>query len=213
MSSPVATAARRREAVRRRTAARRRRSVLVVAAMVVAAIGIVLAMPLLRQAVNDLTLPLSYQDIIRQQASEKHLDPALIAAVIDAETKFDPRTSPTGALGLMQIEPSTAEFLAHRSGGTTFTVSDLAEPAVNIAYGSYYLRYLLNHYHGSEMLAIAAYNGGIGNVDSWVARARARGHALTVHEIPFPETRAYVEKVLQKQKDYRSTYASELGYS
>jgi soluble lytic murein transglycosylase len=212
MSPSAATAARRREAVRRRTAARRRRSALVVGALALAAIGIALAMPLFREAVNELTLPLGYQDIIRQQAAEKHVPAALIAAVIDAETKFDPRTSATGALGLMQIEPSTAEFLAHKSGGTTFTVSDLAQPAVNIAYGTYYLRYLLNHFHGSVMLALAAYNGGITNVDSWIAEARAQGHALTINEIPFPETRTYVQKVLQKQKDYRSTYPSELGY-
>ena len=174
-------------------------------------VGVVLAMPLFRKAVNDLSLPLDYQDIIRQQAAEKHLDPALIAAVIDAETKFDARTSPAGAEGLMQIEPATAEFLAHRTGGTTFTTADLAEPAVNIAYGSYYLRYLLNHYHGSEMLAVAAYNGGETNVDRWVAGA-PDGRTLTDHDIPFPETRDYVLRVLGAQRDYRRTYASQLGY-
>jgi soluble lytic murein transglycosylase len=140
------------------------------------------------------------------------LPPDLIAAVIYAETKFDARTSSAGALGLMQILPQTAEYLAHRSGGTTFTISDLSDPAVNIAYGSYYLRYLLNHYHGTEMLAVAAYNGGLANVDNWVAAAQAHGHALTVSEIPFPETRDYVQRVFQAQKDYRNTYASQLGY-
>jgi soluble lytic murein transglycosylase len=112
----------------------------------------------------------------------------------------------------MQILPQTAEFLAHRSGATTFTTADLATPQVNIAYGSYYLRYLLDHYGGRVMLALAAYNGGMANVDQWVASARADGHALTVSEIPFPETRAYVLKVLDKQKAYRSTYSSQLGY-
>jgi soluble lytic murein transglycosylase len=112
----------------------------------------------------------------------------------------------------MQLMPQTAEFLAHRTGGTAFTTADLATPAVNIAYGSYYLRYLLDRYGGSEMLALAAYNGGESNVDHWVADARARGHALTVHDIPFPETQAYVERVLQAQRDYRRTYATELGY-
>ena len=98
--------------------------------------------------------------MIRQQAAEKNLDPALIAAVIYAETKFDPRALAAGALGLMQVMPQTAEFLAHRSGATTFTIADLGTPGVNIAYGSYYLRYLLNEYHGNVMLALAAYNGG-----------------------------------------------------
>ncbi|HET7379600.1 MAG TPA: lytic transglycosylase domain-containing protein, partial [Gaiellales bacterium] len=115
-----------------------------------------------------------------------------------------------GAVGLMQILPQTAEFLAHRSGATTFTVSDLSTPAVNIAYGSYYLRYLLDRYGGSEMLALAAYNGGEANVDRWLADARAR--SLTISEIRFPETRAYVERVLSAQRDYRRKYATELGY-
>src|SRR5947209_15262872 len=195
---------------RRRTAVRRRRGALVLAVVILAVIGVVLAMPLARKAVNEFTLPLSYSDVIRTQAVDKHLDPALIAAVIYAETKFDPRPSSAGAEGLMQILPQTAEFLARRSGATTFNVSDLATPQVNIAYGSYYLRYLLDHYGGSTMLALAAYNGGEANVDHWVARARARGQHLTIRDIPFPETRAYVEKVLRAQRDYRRTYATEL---
>src|SRR5579875_1079702 len=150
--SPTATATARRRPTRHRAAVRRRRLALAsfvgVACIVLA---IVLAMPLFRRAVNDLTLPLSYSDVIRQQAAEKHLDPALIAAVIYAETKFDPRTSPAGAEGLMQIEPQTAEYLARRSGATTFTVADLSTPSVNIAYGSYYLRYLLDRYHGNTV--------------------------------------------------------------
>jgi soluble lytic murein transglycosylase len=186
--------------------------VLAVVMAAVVVVGVVLAMPLFRRAVNEFTLPLSYASVIRQQAAEKHLDPALIAAVIYAETKFYPRTSPAGAVGLMQIEPRTAEFLARRSGGTTFEVSDLAEPDVNIAYGSYYLRYLLDEYGGDKMLALAAYNGGESNVDAWLAEARRHGHALTIQDIPFPETRDYVTKVLEEQGNYRRTYPSELGY-
>jgi soluble lytic murein transglycosylase len=178
-----------------------------------AAIAITLALPLFRKAVNEFSLPLSYSDVIREQAAEKHLDPALIAAVIYAETKFDPRTSSAGALGLMQILPGTAEFLARRSGATTFTIPDLTTPAVNIAYGSYYLRYLLDRYNGQEALALAAYNGGETNVDRWLARARNGGRELSTDEIPFPQTRAYVVRVLQAQHDYRRTYPSELGYS
>ena len=80
-----------------------------------------------------------------------------------------------------------------------------------MAYGSYYLRYLLNHYSGDEMLAVAAYNAGITNVDRWVADARAEGHELRVGEIPFGQTRAYVQKVLAAQGEYRSLYAHQLG--
>ena len=173
-----------------------------------------LALPLFRKAVNELTLPLAYSDVIRQQAADKHLDPALIAAVIYAETKFDPRPSSAGAEGLMQILPGTAEYLARRSGATSRSRSPTsARPQVNIAYGSYYLRYLLDQYRGSETLALAAYNGGMTNVDQWVAQARSQGSALSVGQIPFPETRAYVQRVLQAQQDYRHTYPHQLGYS
>ena len=112
----------------------------------------------------------------------------------------------------MQILPQTAEFLARRSGATSFTTADLATPQVNIAYGSYYLRYLLDQYGGNTVLGLAAYNGGEANVNHWVAEARADHRRFTVADISFPETRAYVRKVLQAQKDYRSTYASRLGY-
>jgi soluble lytic murein transglycosylase len=158
-----------------------------------------------------MSLPLHDVSVIRTQAAEKHLDPALVAAVIYAESKFDPRTSPAGALGLMQILPETAAFIARRSGGIAFTTSDLATPAVNVAYGSWYLRYLLDHYEGAELPALAAYNAGLGEVDSWVAKAREEGSALTVADIPYPETRAYVERVLAAQSAYRSTYSHELG--
>ena len=162
-------------------------------------------------AVRDLGLPLSDAGVIRQQAGEKHLDPALIAAVIYAETKFDPRPSSAGAQGLMQILPATAYFIAHLSGGSRFTAGDLATPSINVAYGSYYLRYLLDHYNGNETLAVAAYNGGQANVDSWVAQANAEGRQLTVGAIPFGETRAYVQRVLSAQQAYRSAYPRQLG--
>ena len=71
----------------------------------------------------------------------------------------------------MQITPDTARFIAHRSGGTSFRESDLSDPQINIDYGTYYLRYLLDRYGGNETLALAAYNGGEGNVDSWLVKA------------------------------------------
>jgi soluble lytic murein transglycosylase len=167
--------------------------------------------PLLTGGVRRNGLPLTNASVIRRQAADKRLDPALIAAVIYAESKFEPRPSSAGAQGLMQILPATAYYLAHLSGGTTFTAGDLATPRVNVAYGSYYLRYLLDHYHGNEMLALAAYNGGLANVDGWLAKARGAGRELGIEEIPFPETRNYVERVLVAQRDYRATYARALG--
>jgi soluble lytic murein transglycosylase len=194
-----------------RGAGRARGGGLALVAVLAAGVFAVTLGPGLSHTVRRLALPLSDSAIIREQAAAKQLDPALIAAVIYAETKFDPRTSAAGAEGLMQILPSTAQFLAHLSGGTRFTTSDLGTPAINVAYGSYYLRYLLDHYEGDEMLAVAAYNAGLANVDGWVARARAEGRRLQVGEIPFPQTRAYVERVLGAQSEYRALYSQQLG--
>jgi soluble lytic murein transglycosylase len=171
----------------------------------------VLVLAGLNRVASNGTLPLSDASIIREQAAAKRLDPALIAAVIYAESKFEPRPSPAGAEGLMQILPATAYYLAHLSGGYRFTAGDLATPKINLAYGSYYLRYLLDHYEGNEMLAVAAYNAGATNVDEWVAHADAAGRRLTVDAIPFPETREYVRRVLAAQRDYRAKYPRQLG--
>jgi soluble lytic murein transglycosylase len=177
---------------------------------VLVALGVVIVSRIEHVAGNQ-GLPLSDVGVIREQASEKHLDPALIAGVIYAETKFDPRPSSAGALGLMQILPSTAQYIAHLSGGTAFTTGDLATPKINVAYGSWYLRYLLDHYEGNEMLAVAAYNGGLANVDAWMAKAREAGKTLSVSEIPFAETQAYVRKVMRAQAEYRAVYPRQLG--
>ena len=190
---------------------RRRRLVVLAAVLVLGGLAAVLLLPLGEKAVREVTLPLRHEDIIRQQARAKHLDPALVAAVIYAETKFRARRSPAGAEGLMQITPDTARFIAHRSGGTSFRESDLSDPQINIQYGTYYLRYLLDRYGGNETLALAAYNGGEGNVDSWLVKASKRAQQFTTDDIPFPETRAYVERVQQARSDYRDTYAHELG--
>jgi soluble lytic murein transglycosylase len=213
MSSPAATAAKRSRTARaRRTRRRRRWALFGIVVIGLLILGVVLAMPTFQRAVDELGLPLQDQSIIRQQAAEKHLDPALIAGVIYAETKFDARSSSAGAQGLMQLMPETAQFLARRSGAHTFTTADLSAPEVNIAYGSYYLRYLIDRYHGNTMLALAAYNAGEANVDRWVTAAKDAGHSLTIDEIPFPETRAYVQRVFQAQQRYRHTYPSQLGY-
>jgi soluble lytic murein transglycosylase len=183
---------------------------MLLALAVLAALGVAIVSRIEHVAGNQ-GLPLSDASVIREQAAEKHLDPALIAGVIYAETKFDPRPSSAGALGLMQILPSTAQYIAHLSGGTAFTTGDLATPKINVAYGSWYLRYLLDHYEGNEMLAVAAYNGGLANVDTWVAKAREAGKTLDVSEIPFPETQAYVQKVMRAQAEYRAVYPRQLG--
>lgn len=208
-STAQVTVARRRAA--RRAALRRRRAFLFVALLGALALGGALLAPLFRTAVRDLALPLNHEAEIRKQAADKQLDPALIAGVIYAESKFVDQTSPVGALGLMQLMPDTARFIAERSGGTAFTIEDLSTPEVNIAYGSWYLRYLLHHYDGDEMRALAAYNGGMGNLDRWIAEAQARGETFSEADIPFAETREYVDRVRQARRDYATSYPRELG--
>jgi peptidoglycan lytic transglycosylase len=190
---------------------RRRRLALLAGAVALGAVCAALISGLGQEAVREFTLPLRHDDIIRQQAADKDLDPALIAAVIYEESRFRDQTSHAGARGLMQITPETADAIAKHSGGTRFEQSDLAEPQINISYGSYYLRLLIDHYSGNETLAIAAYNAGIGNVDRWAAEAGGAGAFKSADHIPFPETRAYVENVMDSREDYRKKYADDLG--
>jgi soluble lytic murein transglycosylase len=206
------TRARPRGAPPRRRALLRRLAGLF-AAVVVAAVAVAaIVAPGLHKAVKEIALPLRHEDIIRQQAADKGLDPALIAGIIYTESRFRDQTSHAGAKGLMQLLPSTADDIARKSGGTAFVQGDLADPQVNIAYGSWYLRYLLRRYGGNDVLAIAAYNAGEGKVDEWIFEARHRGEAFDrARHIPFPETRHYVEQVLEMRAKYREQYGRELG--
>jgi soluble lytic murein transglycosylase len=209
VSSHAARIARRPSSARLR---RRRLSALLVAAVLGGGVAaFVTGVGPLGDAVREFTLPLRHDDIIRQQASDKALDPALIAAVIYEESRFRDQTSHAGARGLMQITPETADFIARRSGGIRFEQSDLATPQVNIAYGAWFLRYLIDHYDGNETLAIAAYNAGQTNVDGWVERAGGLEGFDAARDVPFPETRAYVENVEERRGEYRDHYADDLG--
>jgi peptidoglycan lytic transglycosylase len=147
--------------------------------------------------------PLRYSTNVRVYASQDHLDPALLAAVIEAESKFNADArSGAGAIGLMQLTPGTAKGIAQYTGGSRFRVSDLTNPDINIRYGAWYLGHLVQKY-GNERLALAAYNAGQDNVDRW-----QRAH----EGIQFSETRDYVDKVERLKDIYRRAYASELGY-
>src|SRR3954453_12412822 len=163
-------------------------------------------------AVKEIKLPLRHDDIIRQQAADKHVDASLIAAVIYTESRFRDQTSIAGAKGLMQLMPETADYIARKSGGTRFERADLATLQINIAYGTWYLRYLLDKYHGNTILTLAAYNAGEGKVDEWWRSASDRGERFRVaSHIPFQETRDYVHRVLSARADYRRTYTRELN--
>jgi soluble lytic murein transglycosylase len=196
-----------------RARARRKRLALLALAVVGAAVaaGVIAGTEPLEDAVREITLPLQHEDIIRQQADDKEIDPALIAAVIYEESRFHDQTSHAGARGLMQITPDTADFIARRSGGVLFEQSDLSTPQINISYGAWYLRYLIDHYEGNETLAIAAYNAGLANVDRWVEAAGGPGQFDSARHIPFPETRAYVQNVEERRGQYRDHYGGELG--
>jgi soluble lytic murein transglycosylase len=146
--------------------------------------------------------PLRYSAIVRGHAAHYHLNAALLAAVIEQESKFnaDARSS-TGAIGLMQLQPATARGIALRTGGSRFVLSDLTNPEINVRYGAWYLRHLLDKYR-DERTALAAYNAGQENVDRW-----RRAH----EGVQFRETRAYVDRVERLKSIYRRAYKSELG--
>jgi soluble lytic murein transglycosylase len=148
---------------------------------------------------DRLWYPLRYGEIVRGHADNYRLDPALLAAVIYQESKFKAGArSDRGAIGLMQLLPATAKGIAARTGGSQFRVSDLYDPEINVRYGAWYLRHLLDKY-GSERVALAAYNAGQANVDSW----RARGIG-----VQFAETRDFVDRVEELKGIYRHAYSS-----
>lgn len=218
-SRSSAAAARHRAAAAKAERSRRLRRLFLLGIFVgVAAIAVGVWRFDLDDKVQELTLPLKHEDIIRAEADDPDvahtlegdielpaIDPALIAGVIYQESKFVDQTSSAGARGLMQITPDTAETIENLSGGSTFTFEDLADPELNIRYGTFYLRYLMNKYDGDEAAVLAAYNAGEGNADQW------GGSDLKLSDITFPETRAYVDEVLEKQQQYRENYADELG--
>jgi soluble lytic murein transglycosylase len=149
-----------------------------------------------------LRYPLRYEQIVRGHARNYRLDPPLLAAVIYQESKFDAGArSSSGAIGLMQLLPDTAQGIAARTGGTSFVLEDLYEPEINVRYGAWYLRHLLDKY-GDEATALAAYNAGQTNVDRW--RREGTG-------IRFAETRHYVKRVQELKVIYARAYAGELG--
>jgi soluble lytic murein transglycosylase len=145
--------------------------------------------------------PLEYEQILRTHGGNHDLDPALVAAVVYVESRFDPNAESTaGAIGLMQLLPDTAEGIALRTGGSQFVVADLRDPDINVRYGTWYLEHLYQRY-GDLRLALAAYHAGQGNVDEW--RRTGAG-------IAFPETRDYVSQVLELSRLYKRVYGDEL---
>ena len=169
-------------------------------------LAVILLSDFFEKGIQEVSLPLRHENVIRQQSEEKDVDAALIAAVIYSESGFVDQTSHADARGLMQITPQTAEEIEKLSGGSTFELEDLSDPELNIRYGTFYLKHLLDLYDGDVVAALAAYNAGPGFADEW------GGAGMALDDIQFDETKAYVKKVLEKQREYRHTYDLELGY-
>jgi soluble lytic murein transglycosylase len=200
----------RKAAVRTRTRGRSRRgrrALVIGGTLLVCALGgfLLINSDRFQRTLEEFTLPLRHEDIIRQQAAQKDVPADLIAAVIYSESRFRDQTSHAGARGLMQITPSTAKLIEKLSGGQTFRFEDLSDPDINIRYGTYYLHYLMDKFDDNEVAALAAYNAGETNVIAW------GGSDLRLDDIPFPETRGYVQDVLDKREEYARHYRDELG--
>lgn len=156
--------------------------------------------------------PLKYEKSIVTYSNEYNVDPYLIAAVIRIESGFSPRAvSSKGAVGLMQIMPTTAKWAAEKMDIPNFTVDSLINPDVNIRIGTWYLSHLLNEFDGDATLALAAYNGGRSNVLEWIKSGQIQGNM--VENIPFQETRGFVAKVKKAYKWYKRLYKLEGGIS
>lgn len=157
--------------------------------------------------------PLAYEDAINRDARLNGLDPALVAAVVWRESDYDPAArSSRGAEGLMQVLPSTARFIASQPDPPPGNARDIRDPEVNVSYGTWYLRYLLDRHDGSVPQALAAYNGGPENLRRWKAAAVARGTEFRIpDDIPFEETRKYVTDVVDAWTVYRQAYGDRLG--
>ena len=168
--------------------------------LMLAAIGVVILV-LLPKIWGDLVYPLRYQDEIIQSASEFNVEPTFIAGVIFTESHFNPRaTSRVGARGLMQIMPATGAGIARQLGVTDFSTDQLYDPAINIRFGTYYLRNLLDRYTEQEVV-LAAYNGGPGVASRYAASRSA----------PIPqETAGFIGKVKRAQEKYAELYGTDL---
>jgi soluble lytic murein transglycosylase len=152
-------------------------------------------------------LPVRYQSIIRQEAAESRVKPALVAAVIRVESGYRRDVvSPKGAVGLMQLMPATARWIQQEQGRTHALMPDLRNPRTNISLGTWYLSYLLGRYNDNLVLALAAYNSGPAVTDGWLRDGRLSFTVTNGSAIPYLETRNFVARVFRYQRFYRIVY-------
>lgn len=155
-----------------------------------------------------------YKDIIIKYANENGLEVSLLTAVIISESKFYySAESHRGAKGLMQLMPETAKWVAEKIGHENFSEEQLLDPETNIKLGSWYLASLKKEFNGNEILMLAAYNAGRGNVNEWITSNGWKRDFNDIEEIPYPETKVYVEKVLMRKQFYEDlcTYKRKLN--
>lgn len=150
--------------------------------------------------------PTPYYDDIIIQAERAGLDPKLVLAVAKVESNFSAEAvSPVGAIGVMQLMPNTAEWLAERNG-EDFSADSLYDPVYNIKMGTEYLHFLLDYWDWDVDKAIASYNAGQSKVAEWLNNGTWDGTSANAADIPYEETRAYLRKVLDVYQRYNRLY-------
>ncbi|MBI3607101.1 MAG: transglycosylase SLT domain-containing protein [Nitrospirae bacterium] len=164
--------------------------------------------PALPRAIWEGAYPAHLLEPIRHAGTDR-VDPFLVTGLIREESVYDSNAvSPVGAIGLMQLMPETARRVARAVGLTSFAVDQLFTPEVNITLGVRYLADLLDRFAGNEAYAVAAYNAGPEAVVKWIESSSPRALDEFVEEIPFPETRWYVKRVLRSTWEYRALYGA-----
>lgn len=157
--------------------------------------------------------PLSYQMLIKKYSDEFNVDPYLIAAIINVESKYDKNAiSKKDARGLMQISPITGKWASEELNIDDFDVEDLFDPELNIMIGCWYLSILSQEFDNNLPLMLAAYNAGSGNVVKWLQDEKYSDDGESLKDIPFAETKDYVKKVQRNISIYRVLYEDEFVY-
>lgn len=158
--------------------------------------------------ISERLYPVKYKGIIMEKSNKYEVDPHLIAAVIRVESNFKPSSeSPKGAVGLMQLMPTTAEWIVERAAMDAVSDDKLKlDPELNIELGTWYLKHLLERFEGDMIISIAAYNAGPGNVSKWLSEQTWDGQYESADQIPFGETRNYVQKVVYYYNKYKELY-------
>lgn len=151
--------------------------------------------------------PFPYRGIVFEYAEKNDLDPHLVAAIMHTESKFvSTARSPKGAIGLMQMMPETGQWVAGQLKISGFTESMLYEPEVNVRFGTWYMSSLKQEFDDNEILALAAYNAGRGNVKQWMRQFDWKMDFADIDQIPYRETKDYVKRVLHAKKRYSDLY-------